>query len=183
MPNHLLVLYAHPGAHLSRVNCRLADAARALEGVRVHALYDVYPDFYIDVAREQALVEAADALVFLHPLQWYSMPALLKEWVDTVLQPGWAYGEGARALRGKPFWLATTTGAARDAYSDTGAHARPLDAYLTPYQQLAALCGMRWESPHIFYGAHQAAEADVQAHVDAFGARLAAWRADPALRT
>jgi glutathione-regulated potassium-efflux system ancillary protein KefF len=175
MPNTILVLYAHPSAHLSRVNRRLADAARAIPGVRVHDLYDSYPDFYIDVAREQALAEAADAIVLLHPIQWYSMPSLQKEWLDAVLQPGWAYGEQGGALAGKACWLAATTGSAADAYRAGAAHGRPFADYLPHYQQTAALCGMRWEEPHILHGAHQVGEAAVAAHVNAFGARLAAF--------
>ena len=175
MPKNILVLYAHPSAHLSRVNARLAEAARAIDGVRVHALYDTYPDFYIDVAREQALLAEADVVVFLHPIQWYSMPSLLKEWVDAVLQPGWAYGAGGDALKQKTYWLAVTTGSAADAYSAAGAHGRPFAHYLAPFEQTAALCGMRWETPHILHGAHQASEAALQAHVDAFAARLAAF--------
>ncbi|WP_426105708.1 NAD(P)H-dependent oxidoreductase [Massilia sp. TSP1-1-2] len=180
MRKNILVLYAHPSAHLSRVNARLAEAARAVEGVQVHALYDTYPDFYIDVAREQTLVAAADIVVFLHPIQWYSMPSLLKEWVDAVLLPGWAYGAGGHALDGKLYWLVATTGSAADAYSAAGPHGRSFDAYLAPFAQTAAVCGMRWELPHILHGAHHASEAQVQAHVDAFTARLAAFSALPA---
>jgi glutathione-regulated potassium-efflux system ancillary protein KefF len=174
MSKNILVLYAHPDTHLSRVNRRLADAARATPGVRVHDLYDSYPDFYIDVPREQALAEAADVIVFLHPIQWYSMPSLLKEWMDTVLQPGWAYGADGHALRGKLCWLAATTGSTHDAYSAEGAHGRPFTSYLPAYEQTAAVCGMHWQSPHILFGAHHTSEAGVQAHVDAFVARLVA---------
>lgn len=167
-----LVLFAHPQAHLSRVNRPLADAARAIAGVTVHDLYDSYPDFYIDVAAEQARLAAADVVVFLHPIQWYSMPALLKEWVDAVLLPGWAYGEHGHALAGKTYWMAATTGSQADAYSATGVHGRAFDDYLPPFRQTAALCRMRWEPPHILHGAHQVSAGAVQAHVDAFVARL-----------
>lgn len=179
MPKNILVLYAHPSSHLSRVNRRLAEAARAIAGVRVHDLYDTYPDFYIDVAREQALMEAADVVVFLHPLQWYSMPSLLKEWTDTVLQSGWAYGPGGMALAGKVYWLAATTGSAQEAYSAGGAHGRPFAQYLPPFEQTARLCHMRWENPHILHGAHQVDEAALQAHVDAFAERLTAFSTLP----
>src|SRR3954471_14966828 len=90
----ILVLYAHATPHRSRVNRRLADAARSLPNARVHDLYEQYPDFHIDVAYEQALLADADLIVFQHPIQWYGMPALLKEWVDTVFERGWAYGAG-----------------------------------------------------------------------------------------
>lgn len=175
MPKHILVLTAHPSLHLSRVNRRLADAARTIDGVQVHDLYQTYPDFYIDVAREQSLLASADVVVFLHPIHWYSMPSLLKEWVDAVLQPGWAYGSGGDALRGKVYWLVATTGSGADAYSAGGVHGRPFADYLPQFEQTAKLCGMRWEPPHILHGAHQVNAAAVEAHVAAFAARLAAF--------
>lgn len=168
-----LVLFAHPQAHLSRVNLPLANAARKLPGVVVHDLYDSYPDFYIDVPAEQARVNGADVLVFLHPVQWYSMPSLLKEWIDAVLLPGWAYGEHGRALAGKSYWMVATTGSPADAYSVDGVHGRPFDDYLPAFRQTAQLCGMHWETPHILHGARQVDNAAVQAHVNAFTARLA----------
>src|SRR3954452_7620819 len=101
----ILVLYAHPAPHRSRINRLLADTARSLPRVQLHDLYETYPDFHIDVQHEQALLSTADLIVFQHPIQWYGMPSLLKEWVDMVLEQGWAYGRGGTALHGKDFWL------------------------------------------------------------------------------
>ena len=54
----------------------LFDATPAgIEGVTLKDLYAEYPDFHIDVDREQADLLAHDVLVFLHPLYWYSTPA------------------------------------------------------------------------------------------------------------
>ena len=170
---HVLVIYAHPAPHKSRVNRRLAQAARALAGVEVLDLYETYPDFYIDVAAEQARLERASAVAFVHPIQWYSSPSLLKEWVDTVLQAGWAYGQQGGALQGKAYWLVITAGGPEAAYTEAGVHGRPLDDYLPQFRQTAQLCGMRWEAPHILYAAHLVDETVVNDHVDAFAARLA----------
>jgi len=169
-----LVLYAHPAPHRSRVNRQLAAAAGAMAGVSVHELYAAYPDFYLDVAAEQARLSAADVVVWLHPIQWYSMPSLMKEWVDTVLTAGWAYGAGGAALKGKTLLLAATTGSGPDAYSEDGAHARPFSDYLPAYIQTAALCQMHWAPPHVLHGAHQVANEVVEAHVAQFTARLRA---------
>lgn len=173
-PRRALVLYAHASPHTSRVNRLLAERARSMPGVEVHDLYSTYPDFYIDVAAEQARLAAADVVVWLHPIQWYSMPALMKEWVDTVLTAGWAYGSGGDKLAGKDFLLAATTGSMADAYAADGVHGRPFADYLPPYMQTAALCHMRWSAPHLLHGAHRVAAAEVAAHVDAFAARLSA---------
>lgn len=49
----------------------------------------------VDVAAEHARVDAADALVLVYPLYWWSFPALLKGWIDRVFTQGWAYADGA----------------------------------------------------------------------------------------
>ena len=97
----LLIVFAHPALERSRVNRRLVEAIGDLEGVAVHDLYEAYPEFDIDVRREQELLAAHDVIVLQHPFYWYSAPAILKEWQDLVLEHGWAYGRNGTALRGK----------------------------------------------------------------------------------
>lgn len=59
-----------------------------------------------DVAAEQARLEAADTLVLVYPLYWWSFPALLKGWIDRVFTQGWAYQDGADGkVRKKLQWL------------------------------------------------------------------------------
>jgi NAD(P)H dehydrogenase (quinone) len=50
-----------------------------------------------DVAAEQARIDRADALVLVYPVYWWSMPGLLKGWIDRVFTNGWAYDYGADA--------------------------------------------------------------------------------------
>lgn len=175
MPENILVIYAHAAPHASRVTRRMARAAATVPGVTVHDLYETYPDFSIDIAAEQARLTAAQVVVFLHPIQWYSMPALLKEWVDTVLQPGWAYGSGGTALAGKTYWLVASTSSLESAYSADGIQGRPFADYLPPFRQTAALCHMHWEPPYILHGAHRVDQATLDAHVEGFRARLQAF--------
>src|SRR6188508_1129168 len=106
----VLVLFAHPVLERSRVNRRLADAIRGLEGVTFRDLYELYPNFSIDVQAEQEQLLAHDVIVFQHPFYWYSCPAIVKEWQDLVLEHGWAYGVGGTQLRGKIWLNAITTG-------------------------------------------------------------------------
>ena len=94
------MIAAHPHWRDSRVNRRLLAAARAVPGVEVCDLYGSYPDFAIDVEAEQARLAKARLVVLVHPIQWYSMPALQKLWLDDVLGYGWAYGTGGHALEG-----------------------------------------------------------------------------------
>ena len=116
----ILVLFAHPAFHKSRVNRVLVQAIRAMEGITFHDLYESYPDFGIDVAKEQELLVAHDVVVFQHPFFWYSTPAILKEWQDLVLQHDWAYGHRGTALRGKTLFSVITTGGSEDAYCSKG---------------------------------------------------------------
>ena len=44
-----------------------------------------------DVLAEQARIDRADALVLVYPVFWWSMPALLKGWIDRVFSNGWAF--------------------------------------------------------------------------------------------
>lgn len=173
MPPSIFVVYAHPASHGSRVNRLMAEAARALAHVNVHDLYDTYPDFDINVRHEQALLGKADLIVFQHPIQWYSMPSLLKEWLDVVLESGWAHGHGGTALHGKDFWLVATAGGSNESYQAGGYHGREFSAFLPPFQQTAALCGMRWLPPYILHGAHRVDDAAVARHVAGYVAQLA----------
>ncbi len=63
----------------------MLEQARTLEGVEIRSLYQLYPDFNIDIAAEQEALSRADLIVWQHPMQWYSIPPLLKLWIDKVL--------------------------------------------------------------------------------------------------
>ncbi len=100
-PAKVLLLYAHPESQDSVANRVLLKPATQLSNVTVHDLYAHYPDFFIDIPREQALLREHEVIVFQHPLYTYSCPALLKEWLDRVLSRGFASGPGGNQLAGK----------------------------------------------------------------------------------
>jgi glutathione-regulated potassium-efflux system ancillary protein KefF len=172
----VLVLVAHPDIARSRVNRALAAQARRLpsDSVAVRDLYALYPDYMIDIEAEQAALAAARAVVWVHPVQWYSMPALMKLWVDDVLAFGWAYGPGGRALAGKCLWLVASTGGTEASYREAGSNGHPFERFLPAYRQTAELVGMTFLDPLIFHGAHRAEARAVQDHAQAFAQRLLA---------
>lgn len=98
-PAKVLLLYAHPESQDSVANRVLLKPATQLSNVTVHDLYAHYPDFFIDIPREQALLREHEVIVFQHPLYTYSCPALLKEWLDRVLSRGFASGPGGNNWR------------------------------------------------------------------------------------
>jgi glutathione-regulated potassium-efflux system ancillary protein KefG len=74
-------------------------------------------------------------IVLHHPFYWYSAPALLKEWMDLVLELGWAYGPGGVALRGKLMLNAITTGGSAEAYRAEGKNRFTMRELLAPFDQ------------------------------------------------
>lgn len=183
----IYLIAAHPAWRRSRVNQRLLAGARTIAReaatLDIQDLYATYPDYAIDVAAEQARVEVAQLVVLMHPIQWYSMPALQKLWLDEVLTYGWAYGAssaepGSRdqapagapgtALRGKDLWLVATTGAPEDSYRPGSYNRHLFEDFMPPYRQTAELCGMRFLPPLVLHGAHDASNQEVDAHVRHF---------------
>lgn len=171
----IYVIAAHPAWRESRVNRPMMEAAKAQPRAQVQDLYSSYPDYAIDVAREQQAMENASLVVLMHPIQWYSMPALQKLWLDEVLTYGWAYGEGGSALQGKDLWLVTTTGGPEESYHPQGYNRYFFDAFLPPYEQTAALCGMRFLPPLVLHAAHSVAPPVVAQHVETFSQRLQSY--------
>jgi glutathione-regulated potassium-efflux system ancillary protein KefF len=178
----VLVLVAHPSMELSRVNQRLMMAAAGVGArVVVRDLYALYPDYLIDIEAEQAALAAARLVVWLHPIHWYGMPPLMKLWCDEVLAFGWAYGASGHALKGKDVWLVATTGGPEASYHPQGHNRYHFDAFLPPYEQTAALCGMRFVPPMLIHGAHKRSAEDIQADATVFADRLRSWPQWPEL--
>jgi glutathione-regulated potassium-efflux system ancillary protein KefG len=157
----VLILFCHPALENSRVNRAWVDRVSELKGVHLHDLYEEYPNFDIDIPREQRLLTDNDIVVLQHPLYWYSPPALLKQWFELTLQHGWAYGKGGEALKGKTLISAISTGGKQEAYSLDGFHGTTMEQLLTPVRQTAKLCGMHYLSPFLTHGAFTMTEEDV----------------------
>lgn len=162
----VLILFAHPALQKSRVNRELIEEVRGLPGVTLHDLYEEYPDFDIDVPREQGLLLDHEVIVFQHPFFWYSTPAIMKEWQDLVLEHGWAYGRDGTALRGKTFLSAITTGGREVAYQREGHNRFTITELLAPIEQTARLCGMRTLPPFVAHGTHGMTEQEIRGHAE-----------------
>lgn len=164
----ILILFAHPALEKSRINIKLTTAVKKLSDVTFNNLYESYPDFYIDVVREQQMLMMHDIIVWQHPFYWYSSPALLKEWFDLVLQHGFAYGEKGRALEGKTVLSVVSTGGRREVYSREGRNHYSLNQFLVPFKQSANLCRMDYLPPYIIHGSHTITDVEIDQHVEQY---------------
>lgn len=158
MQNNILILFAHPSQHRSEVNLPLVEASKTIEGVTVVDLYAEYPDYCINIEREQQRLREHDIIIFMHPLYWYSTPAILKEWQDLVLEYGFAYGHDGIELHGKKLLCAITAGGSEDAYRTHGYNHYSIRELLRPIEQTATLCGMVYLPPYALFGSRTALE-------------------------
>ena len=149
---NVLVILAHPNFAESRGNKALVEAIQTLQSVKIHNLYERYPNWQIDVQVEQELLRHHDLIVLQYPLQWYSVPPLLKKWMDNVLAYGFAFGTGGTALQGKDLMPVVTTGGTSDMYVAGGAVNFTISEFLRPIQQTANYCSMFYRTPFVVHG-------------------------------
>ncbi|WP_433562972.1 NAD(P)H-dependent oxidoreductase [Nocardia sp. CA-151230] len=118
-----------------------------------------------DIRAEQDKLRWADTVILQFPLWWYTMPAILKGWVDRVFTYGFGYGVGEHnetrygdrfgegALQGKRAMLSLTVGGPESHYSDRGING-PIDDLLYPIQHgILYHPGMQVLPPFVLYGA------------------------------
>ena len=137
-----------------------------------------------DIAAEQEKLRWADAVILQFPLWWFSMPAILKGWVERVYAYGFAYGVGEHSdarwgnrygegtLAGKRAMLMVTTGGWESHYSPRGING-PMDDILFPIQHgILYYPGFDVLPPFLVYRTSRMDEARYQATTDALGQRL-----------
>jgi glutathione-regulated potassium-efflux system ancillary protein KefG len=168
----------HPLLYNSRINRRLVQAVEELKGVTVRHMYDLYPDFFIDVKKEQEVLLEHDIIVWQHPFYWYSSPSLLKEWIDLVLEHGFAYGRKGRALEGKMILSAISTGGRREAYLADEEGKFSIRQLLAPFEQTTKLCRMQYLSPFVTHGTHLLDEEGINKAASDYAKVISALRDD-----
>ena len=117
-----------------------------------------------DIKAEIEKVEAADLLVLNFPLYWFSMPAILKGWIDRVFVSGKFYG-GKRiyangGMSGKKVLVSVTTGGREDMLSCSGIHGDINDILKPLLQGTLGYVGMEVLEPfHAFHVPYISADA------------------------
>ena len=152
--NRILILFAHPRFEKSRANRALLKNIGRLSGVTLNDLYEKYPDFNVDIEREKALLLDHQVIIWHHPFYMYGVPALLKQWIDMVLEYGWAHGKGGDCLKGKTSFNALTAGGTREAYESGGYNGYTIGEFLRPFEQTARLCNMAYLPPFVVHGTY-----------------------------
>ncbi|XP_037103047.1 NAD(P)H dehydrogenase [quinone] 1 [Syngnathus acus] len=109
-----------------------------------------------DIVAEQRKVEAAELIIFQFPLYWFSVPAIMKGWMDRVLTQGFAfsleklYNNGI--FKNKKAMLSFTTGATESMFRPDGING-DINVTLWPLQNgTLHFCGFQVLAPQIFWG-------------------------------
>lgn len=141
-----LVIVAHPDLRQSVINKQWVAALEKEPGTAdICRLYETYPDWQIDVEKEQRRLEGYDVILFQYPMFWFNCPPLLKKYMDEVFTYGWAYGSKGDKLRGKRFAIAVSTGCeTRDFQPDGKCHVT-VGELLKPFETAAHFCGMDYK--------------------------------------
>ncbi|MCJ2083296.1 NAD(P)H-dependent oxidoreductase [Methylobacterium sp. J-090] len=137
-----------------------------------------------DVRAEQAKLLWADALILAFPLWWFSMPAILKGWIDRVYSFGFAYGVGEHSdtrwgdrygegtLAGKRAMLLVTAGGWEAHYGPRGING-PMDDLLFPiHHGVLFYPGYAVLPPFVVYRADRLDDAAFDAAADALRTRM-----------
>lgn len=143
----VLIISGHPNLIESVGNRTiLNDVAETLPEVEIRHLDSLYPDYKINVADEQEALLRADVIVWQFPFSWYSVPGLMKLWIDLVFVHGFAHGSTAR-LGGKKLILSFTTGAPQELYSPEGFFGHEIEDYMAQFKTTAVLCNLDLQTP------------------------------------
>ncbi|PKN50965.1 MAG: NAD(P)H oxidoreductase [Deltaproteobacteria bacterium HGW-Deltaproteobacteria-13] len=163
--NKILILFAHPRFEKSRTNRALLTNLDRINGVTLNDLYEQYPDFNIDTDREKELLSAHQVIIWHHPFYMYSAPALLKQWIDLVLEHGWAHGKNGDHLKNKIIFNVITSGGTREVYAANAYNRFTIGEFLVPFEQTATLCKMTYLPPFAVQGTHLLTAEALKFHV------------------
>jgi putative NADPH-quinone reductase len=141
--------------------------------------------FAADIEMELQKLAWADVMIWQFPLWWFSVPAVLKGWVDRVFAMGRAYGNGQLyengPFQGKRALLSLTTGGGAADYLPTGLQGE-LAGILRPiHRGMLQFTGFTVLAPHVVYGPARQSEAEREAALQAWAARLLGLAAEAPL--
>jgi NAD(P)H dehydrogenase (quinone) len=110
--------------------------------------------FSPDILGEIQKVQAAELILFVTPIWWFSVPAILKGWFDRVLAMGVTWDGGKiyenGLLRGKQAMILAAAGGPAGYYSPDGKHKATAVQILHPINHgTLAFCGLNVHEPYV----------------------------------
>jgi NAD(P)H dehydrogenase (quinone) len=140
----------------------------------VHATETV--GFAADIESEQQKVEWCDLMIWQFPLWWFSVPGILKGWVDRVFAMGRFYGEGRLYEQGvfktKKALLSLTTGGREEAYREDGLQGDIQNILKPIHRGMLRFTGFSVLRPQIIYGPARQSPAMRERELDQWRNRL-----------
>ncbi len=168
----ILILFAHPRFEKSRANKSLAQHIPQRDNITFHDLYECYPNFHIDIEYEKQLILQHKIIVCQFPFYWYSAPAMLKHWMEMVLEHGWAYGSNGNALKDKVMLNVITTGGQRKLYQAGQRNQYSMKEFLRPYEQAATVCKMIYLPPFTVHGTYKLTDDELEIYAQQYDVLL-----------
>ncbi|KAE8297720.1 NAD(P)H dehydrogenase [quinone] 1 [Larimichthys crocea] len=138
-----------------------------------------------DIVAEQRKVEEAEFIIFQFPLYWFSVPAIMKGWIDRVLTQGFAFSlqkmYNTGIFKEKKAMLSFTTGATQTMFRPDGING-DINVTLWPLQNgTLHFCGFQVLPPQIFWSVAHCPPAVRTAMLDGWRARLKGLSAEKPL--
>lgn len=112
-------------------------------------LYSDHSNFCLE--SEHKILEDADIVVLQFPFYWYTVPGVMKQWLDDVLTYGFAYGSKGDKLKGKNLLLSITVGGPKGSYNPKGYNCFPINELLKPLENIAYFTQMKFHEPLLSY--------------------------------
>lgn len=170
----ILVNVFHPDLDSSSINATWVETLRKSEDVTLNLEYSNYPNWELNIEREQQLMSEHQLIIFQFPLMWYSVPPLMKKWIDEVLAHGWAYGTDGDRLKGKLGTVAVSTGCSAESYEIGNENSFPMNEFLKPLQATFKYTQMKYATPFIFNNAWEASQREIDQSAEDYLAHILA---------
>ncbi len=130
-----------------------------------------------DLEAEMGKVEWCDLMIWQFPLWWFSVPAVLKGWVDRVFAMGRFYGSGrfyeTGVCTGKRAMLSLTTGGGEEHYRPGGFNGDMMSILRPIHRGMLQFVGFDVLAPQIVYGPAHMDEPQRLAALEHYRHRLA----------
>ena len=169
MNKNILIITAHPSSkNVTKGMAEIYQMEKEAQGCVVK-LVDLYKDKQMpylayenvedveksdEVLYYQEQIKWAEEIVIIYPFWWGSMPAILKNWLDSVLTTKFAftYGENGRPvglLQGRSVRVLTTCGTPKFLYHLNGINRANINIWK---KNIVKFCGMKFDGFHLFGG-------------------------------